>query len=412
MPATKFAKEMAGTCYSLNDIFNRLAGLQKSQIDLQTQKMLNLYHLISRKRQVPHGGRGTKRRRVMSFASLGDYRLRTIKRVVMEFDGGLEVFAGTTSYDPTVRTLSSLDFVMTELNNKYLPANILLQDIPLFLYLSADVLLLDLNPRIPHVWLLLLLRGILGRKTVLWGHAWPRGGRSQKTELLRHWLRLLSPALVTYTRTQADQLRILYPNKLICAAPNALYFRNEISFDEGSRRFEAVYVGGLKPDKKPHLLIPAFNAIAETIPELALTIVGDGPEMDRVRQQREQSRFRSRISIMGYISDYERVREIYSRAFVSLSPGYVGLSITQSLAFGVPMIIAKDENHSPEIDAAVDGRNANFFESNSVVSLSEVIKEFWNHRNEWSGLGPEIAFDTAANYSVEAMAAGLIKAMQ
>lgn len=50
----------------------------------------------------------------------------------------------------------------------------------------------------------------------------------------------------------------------------------------------------------------------------------------------------------------EDIYDVYANALVSVSPGYVGLSLTQSLSFGVPMLIAIDEAHVPEIDAALD----------------------------------------------------------
>ncbi|MDH8179555.1 glycosyl transferase, partial [Klebsiella pneumoniae] len=74
------------------------------------------------------------------------------------------------------------------------------------------------------------------------------------------------------------------------------------------------------------------------------------------------------------------LKEIYSKSFVSISPGYVGLSITQSLSFGVPMLVSKDENHSPELEALQTGLNGGFFNTNDPQSLADEILKYFHGR--------------------------------
>lgn len=55
------------------------------------------------------------------------------------------------------------------------------------------------------VWLL-LIRKILNRKSVLWGHAWPRGGRYKRSDRPRNLMRRLRDAIVVYPEAQAREL--------------------------------------------------------------------------------------------------------------------------------------------------------------------------------------------------------------
>ena len=96
----------------------------------------------------------------------------------------------------------------------------------------------------------------------------------------------------------------------------------------------------------------------------------------------------------------------------SVSPGAVGLSIVQSTAFGVPMIVARDEPHGPEIEAAREGENSVLVESDSPAALAGALREMAAQRDRWSARRGEIAADCAARYSAEAMAERMLEAIR
>jgi hypothetical protein len=84
-----------------------------------------------------------------------------------------------------------------------------------------------------------------------------------------------------------------------------------------------------------------------------------------------------------------------------MSPGYVGLSITQSLSYGVPMIVARDEPHSPEIEAMRERFNAITVASDDAEALAGVMVEMASDRDAWLSRRADIAADCAGRYSVE-----------
>ena len=47
------------------------------------------------------------------------------------------------------------------------------------------------------------------------------------------------------------------------------------------------------------------------------------------------------VIFYGHVSEPSELRSVYGASVASLSPGYVGLSVTQSLGFGVPMIVSR-----------------------------------------------------------------------
>jgi glycosyltransferase involved in cell wall biosynthesis len=90
-------------------------------------------------------------------------------------------------------------------------------------------------------------------------------------------------------------------------------------------------------------------------------------------------------------------------AIASVAPRSVGLSIVQSLGFGVPMIASDAEPHGPEIEieAAVPGVTAQFFVADSAASLAETLLTFHRRREEWLSRRVELAAWCRERYSVE-----------
>jgi hypothetical protein len=78
----------------------------------------------------------------------------------------------------------------------------------------------------------------------------------------------------------------------------------------------------------------------------------------------------------------------------------------------VPMILARDEPHSPELEAACEGENAVIVRSDSSDDLATALVQTARARGEWAARRTEIAESCAARYSVDVMADGVMAAIQ
>lgn len=349
---------------------------------------------------------------IMSFASLGSYRLNTMRGVKAHFGDQIEIYSGDKAPDPSIRLIGEFDLDHRRVKNYILGGSVVLQKIPFMRFLQCRLLVMDLNPRMPLVWILLIVRRILRRRTLLWGHAFPRAGRNSRTERVRAAMRNLSSGIIAYTRTQSSELAELHRDIPVWSAPNALYPQADFFFDANSRRDSFLYVGRLHPDKKPLLMIEAFEKFWKHHPDIRLVVVGDGPLSDEVQRRASGSSASGAIEVLGHIDKYERLRDLYSRAIASLSPGYVGLSVTQSLSFGVPMIISRDEPHAPEIEAVQRNFNGFFFTTDDAESLAQAMSDLTSRADTMRTRGTQIAESCAENYSVEAMVSGLVDALE
>ncbi len=332
-----------------------------------------------------------------------DYRNLFYERLKDILKDRFELYAGNESFEASIKTQSKL---YKEVNNHFLlKRKFLFQTKIWHLLFKNDVVVLEMNPRILSNWLFLIIRKILSKPTVLWGHAWPRNGKQAKSDILRHWMRKLGDKIIVYTHRQKKELQEKMPDKNIVAAPNALLKSESMVSKPNTSAKNLIYIGRLVAAKKVFFLVKAFHHALDLIPEDAkLIIVGDGEEKENIQQYINKHNLAKRIQLLGHISYYNTLKELYHEALFSVSPGYVGLSIIQSLGFGVPMLISKDENHSPEIEAVREGENALFFKTDDMDDFAQKLQSIYQSREEWLKKREKIVDFCQKNYSVEAMA--------
>ncbi|MCP9487173.1 MAG: glycosyltransferase [Gaiellaceae bacterium MAG52_C11] len=346
---------------------------------------------------------------VLVQAAVPDYRSGFLLEFDRRLGSRLQIVAGRCHFDQTVRTSDEASSRAELVHNVYFFGRRLLwQRRTLKPGVAADVAILEMNPRILSVWMTLLVRRLLGRRSVLWGHAWPRRGRESPTEALRRPMRRLADAIVVYTQKEADELGSRLAGRLVIAAPNALYRADDIKAGSVAESKDFIYVGRLVPSKKPELLIRAFAKIAPATAGSRLIVVGDGPLRPALELCVEALSLEDRVCFEGHVSDRAELSHLYRRALASVSPGYVGLSATQSFSFGVPMIIADDEPHAPEIGAAREGFNTRFFRSGDIDALADTLREVHLARHRWSSQRNRIAEACRLEYSTERMVEGFM----
>lgn len=323
----------------------------------------------------------------------------------------LQIFVSPAHLDSSVRTGIPAEFYESIKIHRVFGDRAFLQQGGVRAAVGADTTVVDLNPRSVTAWLILLLRRALRRRTLVWGHIHPQAGALSKTAHLRVAMRRLAAGTISYTYRDADKARVDLPKQTVWTAPNSLYVKRDITAAESSPegRTDVLYVGRFASAKKVDLLVRGFALAAEHVPELKLTLVGGGAEETQLRALIADLAIQDRVDLPGWIDDLALLRPYYERAFCTASPGFAGLGLTQSLGFGVPMVVAEDEPHSPEIELE-DCGGVYYFESNSPESLAAAIMERWKGANRLPDR--QISSHVQATYSAEAMAGGLLAALE
>ena len=148
-------------------------------------------------------------------------------------------------------------------------------------------------------------------------------------------MRRLAGAVIVYTETEARALRARTHGIEITAAPNALYPRDVLGAAVAHEPpTSLLFVGRLSPSKRVDVVVDAFLRAEDTLPtDVRLVIVGGGSERAALERRAAGS---GRVDFEGHVSSVDALRALYDRALASVSPGDVGLSVVQSLGFGVP----------------------------------------------------------------------------
>jgi glycosyltransferase involved in cell wall biosynthesis len=279
--------------------------------------------------------------------------------------------------------------------------------------LRADMLIAEFNPRILSTWVILLLRKLWGKPTILWGHLWGHSEWQWLSWPLRLAMLRLGSGTICYTQSQTAELKQIMPKRPVWCASNSCVARAMCVATEAPATDSGVaYVGRLIASKKPRLLLEAFAQAIDRLPAHArLLLVGDGSERSALQRRVLELGLSGRVELPGHVWDENKLREIYRRSMMAVSPGYVGLSAIQAMAFGVPMLVSRHELHSPEIEACVEGQTCEFFETDSVNDLADRLAGFFQPDSPWPARRPAISEFIACNYTFDGMVEAFVTAI-
>ncbi len=345
-------------------------------------------------------------------AVVPDYRIGLFEKlsnnVVLKIVCGDEYFSSVKTCDDAWK----LHYFLRSENYYFWGRRALLQVWPNYLkdIFFCNIRVVELNPRCLTSWLSLLSSCLFKRgKTVVWGHLLNRAGEQKRFSARQFMLKLANGSLF-YTKGQMDAFKATPAGQSTISgyAPNAVVYADQVThFSEAGRDF--LFVGRLVEDKKPLVLLDAFLLACEQgLSDSCLHIVGAGDQTELLQNQLAQSPFRDRVLLHGHNNNYEFLHGLYKRSVCSVSPGYVGLSITQSLSFGRPMLISEHEPHAPEIEAFMPGVNGRFFRTDDAEDLARHLMAFYLDRELWAAKSAELSAQVLENYTYEAMAKGYL----
>ena len=343
-----------------------------------------------------------------------DYRMGLFLLLREQWGGGFEVFASDADFGGSPISTEKAWDNFERVENVYLVGGRFLWQWGCFRHLlAADVAILNGNMRMLSNNVILVTRKLLGRRTILWGHA---EGQSGLAGAMRGLYLRFCDGFIAYTESQAEMMRVRYPwLKVWVAANSCVSAADCVPVDTSTGDLNTIlYVGRLVSQKKVRLLLEGFIRAREQrlFPvEVRLVFVGDGTELEYLRSRAIEAGVSDYVDFAGHVSDVQQLREYYRSAICSVSPGYVGLSATQSFSFGVSMLIARDEFHSPEIEACREGFNAEFFASDDVVDLADSLSRLWCERQSWLKRRQEISEWTKRHYSFEVMRDAFVMAI-
>ena len=135
---------------------------------------------------------------------------------------------------------------------------------------------------------------------------------------------------------------------------------------------DVVFVGRLAPIKRLDLLLAAIALVKRGIPDVRVSIVGDGPLRGSLEQMVNQMGLAGNVVFEGHRSDVSSILA-EARIFVLTSDTEgVSLSVMEALACGVPAVVSNVGDLGDIVD---DGRNGFLVDGRTAEAFAARISE-------------------------------------
>ena len=172
-----------------------------------------------------------------------------------------------------------------------------------------------------------------------------------------------------------------------------------------------LFVGSLYRAKKIFELLECYRkAYMEYKPLQKLVIVGDGEEIQSVKEWIERNDLKENIVLTGSIYNEKELSEYFSKAIVCISPDQAGLSVLKSFGYGVPFVTHKDAITGGERLNIENGVNGILFDS--FDAITEIIKECFIDSKKYVKMGKNAKRYYDENRTVGHMVKGFLDAIE
>lgn len=135
-----------------------------------------------------------------------------------------------------------------------------------------------------------------------------------------------------------------------------------------------LYVGRLAREKGVDLIISALSILKDSDARFVLTIVGDGPDRDELRERASLLGLDGVVVFLG-ASTGVKLASIFLGNDLLILPSRSeawGLVVNESLAYGMPVVVSDVCGCIPEL--VIEGVTGECFRSENVASLVEAIR--------------------------------------
>ncbi len=147
--------------------------------------------------------------------------------------------------------------------------------------------------------------------------------------------------------------------EIMRVVPNGVDFYGLQGIKPSSERFDVIYVGRLISHKNVDILLKAISVVKKEISNVTCGIIGDGPEMNKLKVLSRELELNDNVKFFGFIENDEDVyaRMKASKVFVlpSTREGFPN-TIVEANSCGLPAIIVRHKNNAG-VGVVKDGYN-------------------------------------------------------
>lgn len=151
-----------------------------------------------------------------------------------------------------------------------------------------------------------------------------------------------------------------------------------------SGRFTIVCVGNMRPAKGHDVLVEAFAALREHVPQAGLILVGDGALRTKVAQQVRERGLERAVEFKGAVDDvWPHLAQAHVAALPSRNETF-GIAALEAMAAGLP-VVATDVGGLAEV--VVDRVTGRLVPPSDPLGLAGALRWFYSNPDEAERMG-------------------------
>ncbi len=160
--------------------------------------------------------------------------------------------------------------------------------------------------------------------------------------LLIEWTALqLSPRIISVSPLTSVQIRAAGYSGDVTIIPNGIDGRAISAVPPSPMVSDLIFVGRFIPEKHPGLVVDAVRLLVTDYPALHAVIIGDGPDLNLIRDRIAQYNLSSNISLPGFVTDHEEVIGLMKSSKVFVLPSEregFGIAALEAMACGLSLV--------------------------------------------------------------------------
>ncbi|MEE2657222.1 MAG: glycosyltransferase [Candidatus Latescibacterota bacterium] len=179
------------------------------------------------------------------------------------------------------------------------------------------------------------------------------------------------------------------------------------------REVRVLMCGAFRPKKGFPAGIRALGRVAEGVPNLRLTLIGDGPERPRVEEALRDSGLSARVDRLGFVPHAEVINQL-SCSHILLVPsrtaedgdseGGAPVILLDAQSLGVPVVATR---HADIPEYVVDGESGLLAEEGDETDLTRRLEEMLTRPQDWIKMGRRGRRHVAEEYEASSQCRGL-----
>ena len=228
---------------------------------------------------------------------------------------------------------------------------------------------------------------------------------------LRYVIKRGADAIVFYTSYPIQKyLKFGFEREKLFVANNTVEVKpslNEIKQEKDS----ILFIGTMYMQKGMLSMLEEYLSAYMMEPQIPdFNLVGGGDDLQTVKDWVKSNNLEHKIHVHGPIYDAEKKQELFAKAYATISPNQAGLSVLESMGYGVPFVTMSNAITGGEIFNIADKENGVLLDS--IAQLRDVIVDIHKHPELYICYGESAKHFYDNNRQPKHMAEGLSDAIE